>query len=65
MSYKRQDLRDYGDNELTSIVMNDEGLYNMRHESFLYEVLDDYYIYSSEQYNDLQETLEEELEEEN
>lgn len=49
----KQDLREYSDNELSFIVFNDEGLYLIRHTSFLEDYLNDIFIFTQGQLNQL------------
>jgi len=51
-------LANYSKDELLLWVMNDEALYSIRHEPFLWEVLDEIYDYTEEQKNVLIEGLE-------
>ena len=53
-----QNLTEYSSDELSLQVMNDEGLYNMRHSSALFEILDELYIYTEEQRDILEQDLE-------
>jgi len=43
------DLTQYNDNELSLVVYNDEGLYDMRRDSDLISVLEEYYIFTDTQ----------------
>ena len=64
MSKGKQDLRDYGSGELSNWVFNDEGLYRSRHNlESLKELLDEIFLYTDDQYDELVEDLEAELEE--
>lgn len=59
----KQDLTEYSDAELSLNVFNDESLYNQRFCSDLKELLDEIFIYTEEQWEELQEDLESDLEE--
>ena len=61
----KQDLTEYSEDELSLFVMNDECLYRMRRE-FLRStnVLDDCFIYTSEQLDILREDIESDLNDE-
>lgn len=61
----RSDLRDYSDAELSLVVMNDEDLYKMRRQPLrhLREYLEEIFIFTTEQWEDLVETIEADLEE--
>ena len=57
---EKQDIRHYSDSELSLIVMNDEGLYRMRHDrGVLLEVIDELFIYNEEQKEELFSDLDE------
>lgn len=54
----RQDLRDYSDNELSLWIFNDESLYLMRRYFLNHpKMLDQYFIYTTEQLDVLMEDL--------
>lgn len=58
-----EDLRQYSDAELSLRVMNDEGLYRMRHDKVaLLSVLNTYFVYNSDQLAELEQDLEDENE---
>jgi hypothetical protein len=59
------DLREYSSSELSNWVMNDEYLYKLRHypTSALKEALDECFLYTDEQWDELQEDLEADYEE--
>ena len=57
---KKQDITMYSSRELSLIVFNDEFLYNVRHMKHLKDLLDDSFIYTDEQYEELMEDLKEE-----
>ncbi len=59
----KQDLREYSDNELSLLVFNDEDLYKlaMRNPNGLLNVINDLFIYTEEQLNELKNDLNEEL----
>lgn len=57
------DLTQYGEQELSLHVFNDEYLYNIRHRMFLKDILDDTFIYTDEQWIELQADLEQDAEE--
>lgn len=59
----KTDLTEYSDNELSMHVFNDEGLYRMRNKPYLKETLDEYFIYTDEQYEVLLQDIEEDNEE--
>ena len=47
---KKKNITGYSDEELSLLVMNDEGLYNLRHnQDFLKEVLDSCFMYTPNQ----------------
>lgn len=59
MSKGKQDLREYSSSELSNWVFNDEGLYRVRRSWFdLKEILDELFLYTDEQWNELVEDLE-------
>ena len=53
-----QDLTQYSESELSMWVFNDEYLYNNRHRMHLKSILDDLFIYTDEQWIELQADLE-------
>lgn len=63
-------LTEYSENELTLVVMNDEGLYNYMIElidngnsaQYITENLADHFIYTDDQFADLLESVELEIE---
>ena len=57
------DLTQYGEQELSLHVFNEEYLYNNRHRMFLKDILDDTFIYTDEQWIELQADLEQDAEE--
>lgn len=57
---KKQDLTKYSDSELSLVVMNDEGLYNMRHQQNLRHTLEEFFIFTDEQWNELEQDLKDE-----
>lgn len=59
----KQDLTQYSSAELSLNVFNDQSLYNQRHDRNLKELLDELFIYDDEQWEELQEDLEADLEE--
>jgi hypothetical protein len=61
----RSDLTEYSDAELSLHVMNDESLYRMRRQPLrhLREMLEEIFIFTTEQWEDLVETIEADLEE--
>ncbi len=62
---EKQDLREFSDRELSLMVFNDEGLYLMRrNQAALLEVLNELFIYTSEQLKELETDLKEDLESE-
>ena len=52
-----QDLTNYSDQELSLHVFNNEGLYNMRHNWDLFEILHELFIYTDEQRVELMSDL--------
>ncbi len=58
----KQDLRQYSDNELSLLVFNDEDLYKlaMRNPNRLLDVINDLFMYTEEQLNELKNDLNEE-----
>ena len=61
----KTDLREYSDEELSLLVMNDYGLYMMRRQPLrhLRANLEELFIFTTEQWADLVETIEADLEE--
>lgn len=55
-------LLNYSDQELSLRVFNDEGLYPIRHRSILWEVLEEMFIYTDAQREELERDLVDELE---
>lgn len=60
---EKQDLREYSDNELSLIVFNDEYLYRMRHKEYLFEELDEFFLYTQDQLDTLKQDLEDDANE--
>lgn len=58
----KQDLTQYSDSELSMVVFNDEYLYNMRHKPYLKYTLDELFIYTPDQLDELENDLMEEME---
>ena len=58
----KKDITQYSDNELSLMVFNTEGLYNMRGTFYLEEFLNDNYVYTARQWQVLQWELEEDRE---
>lgn len=57
----KTDITEYSEGELSLIVFNDETLYKLRHNlNKLSSVLDELYIYTQEQYNELIADLDDE-----
>lgn len=54
----RQDLTLYSNDELSLWVFNDEALYRMRNRSYLKDILDEHFIYSEAQYEQLIQDIE-------
>lgn len=54
-----QDLTQYGSAELALLVFNTEYLYNSRHNEDLIDILDELFIYTLEQLDELVQDLEE------
>ena len=59
----KQDLTQYSSAELSLNVFNDESLYNQMHCSDFKELIGELFIYTDEQWDELQEDLEADLEE--
>lgn len=66
----KTDITHYSSQELSLQFLNDEGLYRdfmraVRRNSFSYlqDIADEYFIYDSDQLEDLRETFEDELQE--
>jgi len=57
-------ITQYSDEELSMVVFNTEFLYNMRHDNDLWEILDEGYLYTVEQREQLEKDLAEDLEDE-
>ena len=55
----KQDLTEYSENELSLHVFNDEGLYRLRRSRDLKSILEDYFIFSDEQWEVLETDLNE------
>lgn len=60
----KQDIREYTDSELSLLVFNDESLYKQRHRSDFINVIDELFIYRTEQLEELKNDLAEDLTEE-
>jgi len=60
--HKRKDITQYSEAELSLLVFNDEGLYSIRHQPQLIEVLHDCYEFTDEQLATLQGDLDADLE---
>ena len=66
-------LTEYGENELTLVVMNDEGLYNYMIElidngnsaQYITENLADHFVCTDDQFADLLDSVKSEIEERN
>lgn len=58
-------ITQYSDSELSLIVFNDEGLYNMRHDPVLFDLINDAIIYTPEQLEELKTDLADDLGEQN
>jgi hypothetical protein len=56
----KQDITEYSDSELSLLVMNDEGLYRMRRSSNLRAELEQVFIFTDEQWDELAQDLQEE-----
>lgn len=61
---EREDLTEYSDAELSLRVFNDEGLYRLRRRSYFIEELEQIFIFTEEQREELENDLKEENEEE-
>ena len=59
----KQDLTPFGKEELSLNVFNDEGLYSLRHDDDLFDILDEVFIYSEAQAAELRQDLIDDLEE--
>ena len=59
----KKNITKHGDSELSLMVFNDEGLYAIRHNQDLMEVLDDNFVYTEKQRKELEWDLEADLEE--
>ena len=60
------DLTQYSDSELSLVVFNNEFLYDSRKNlESLREILDEAYIYTSEQWDELVQDIEDDLNEDN
>jgi hypothetical protein len=59
----KNDITQYSDSELSLLVMNEEGLYRMRRQPLrhLRENLEEMFIFTTEQWEDLVETIEADL----
>lgn len=57
-----QDIRQFSDQELSLLVINDEGLYTMRHKPGFIDLLDELFIYTDEQKAELIQDLEDDKE---
>lgn len=53
----KQNLTEYGSGELSMMVFNDESLYLYRHSRNLWDVLDELFIYTQEQKEELEQDL--------
>jgi hypothetical protein len=53
----KQDLTGYSENELSLIVFNDEYLYRVRCNRNLKDILNDHFTFTDEQFDVLQEDL--------
>jgi hypothetical protein len=60
----KNNITQYPDSELSLIVFNDEYLYTHRHSRHLKHVLDEMFIYTPEQWAELQEDLSDDCDEE-
>jgi hypothetical protein len=59
---KQNNLTEYNDNELSTMVYNDEFLYSQRFSNHFIELLEDYFIFTSKQLEVLEDDIREELE---
>lgn len=59
----KQDLTNYSEIELSLLVFNDEGLYNMRHKRNFLNTIDELFIYTDDQLEVLKQDLEEDANE--
>jgi hypothetical protein len=62
---EKEDLTEYSENELSLRVFNLESLYNIRRQKNLFELLDEYFIYTEKQKEVLKEDLDNDLKENN
>lgn len=54
----KQNITKYSDSELSLLVFNDEYLYTHRHSRHFKHVIDELFIYTPEQWQELQNDLE-------
>jgi len=59
----KNDITQYSDSELSLIVFNDEYLYSKRHSRHLKDTLDEFFIYTPEQWQELQQDLQDDANE--
>lgn len=59
----KQDLTVYSDQELSLVVFNDETLYNMRNRRSLFDLLNEFYLYTDEQLEVLKQDIQDDIEE--
>jgi len=57
------DITEYSKDELSLNVFNEQGLYLARHEPYIFDLIDEYFIYTDEQKAVLIEDLEADLNE--
>lgn len=56
----KQDLTLHSDNELSLVVFNDEGLYRQRNNPRLEDILEQYFMFTIEQFQVLAQDLQDE-----
>lgn len=57
---QKQDLTQASENELSLMVFNDEGLYNIRHRGYLFDTLKELFIFTDDQLRVLTQDLKDE-----
>lgn len=58
----RLDITDYSAGELSMLVFNTEGLYRIRNRSDLKEILEETFIFTKDQWEELQQDIQDDLE---
>jgi hypothetical protein len=59
----KNDITEYGDGELSMVVFNDIGFYNDRHSPALRDMVEELFIFTEEQWQELENDLADDLEE--